>query len=143
MSGKIEEMLKARAEKRDALKKMEEEQFARDLEALMQLEEEYGYGNIVGVKVNFTPGLPTRAFLRVPDRAQYQKYRDNGTKAVGQKNTKGHTDALDVLAKSCWAYPKEHEAKEAMLEATPGLLASIGHEAIKLAEGKAEEEGKD
>lgn len=141
MSSKIEEIQKRRAERRQQHTEAEAEQFEKDLEALEKLELEHD--SIVGVKVRFVPGQPTRAFLRAPTSAEYRRYRDLVGKAAVKKNVTGQTEAQDQLAKACWVYPTEPKDREAMLEEFPGLLASIVIEAAKLAEGKAEEEGKD
>lgn len=139
---KIEEIQKRRAEKREAKEKAEKEQFVTDLEALESLEDEFG--KIVSVKLDFSEGFPTRVFLRAPKRAEYQRYRDLVGKATQQKNTKGVTEAQDQFAKSVWVYPAQadQQAREALLEKFPGVLGNILLEALKLAEGKAEAEGK-
>lgn len=137
----IEQLQELRAKNREERESAEKEQFRKDLAALVDLES--AHDRVASVKVRFVPGHPTRAFLRAPSRAEYQRYRDTYAKAAEKKNTKAQTDAMDQLAKTCWVYPLEQKDRDAMLEEFPGLLASILIEATKLAEGKAEEEGKD
>lgn len=138
---KLEQLQEQREKQRADRGKQEAAQFEKDFEALVGLEVEHD--RVAAVKVTFVPGLPTRAFLRAPTRLEYQRYRDMVGRAVEKKNIKAQSEAQDQLAKSCWVYPSEAKERDAMLEAFPGLLASIVLEATKLAEGKAEEEGKD
>lgn len=139
---KLEELQERRASQREAKKVAEREQFEKDYEKLIELEMEHDV--VRAVKVDFfVADLPTRAFMRAPNRAEYKRYRDLVNKAAAKKDAGAVTEAADQLAKACWIYPTEKETREAMLDSFPGLLASIAHEATQLAEGKAEEEGKD
>lgn len=138
----IEEIEARRAERKKEHEKAEAEQFAIDLEALDALECEHGDGTIGAIKVRFKKGQPTRAFYKTPTQAQYQRYKDQVHKAVDKKNLGSQRAAQELLARSCWVYPKDEAAQSEMLEAFPGLLTSIGLGAAALAEGKQEEEGK-
>lgn len=138
---KLEEIQERRTERAKAEAAAAEAQLVTDLEALEVLEEEHGV--IAAVKVaRFREGHPTRAFLRTPKPAEYKRYVDSVSKSYEKKNQRGQRDAQEILAKSCWVYPEDDKAKDAMLEAFPGLLTSIAIAAAALAEGKQEEEGK-
>lgn len=136
---RIEELEARRAARRAEREQAEREQYAQDLEALEALEDEHG--TVAAVKVAmFTPGFPTRAFIKTPTNAQYKRYVDQVGKAVEKKNQKSQREAQEILAKSCWIYPKEEADRAAMLEKFPGLLTTIALAGAALAEGKAEEE---
>ncbi len=140
MADSIEELEERRAARRAEREKAEREQYATDLAALEGLEDEHG--KIAAVKVAYTKGQPTRAFLKTPTGAQYRRYVDQISKAVEKSNLRSQRDAQELLARSVWVYPKEEKDRAMMLEAFPGLLTSIAIAAANLAEGKAEEEGK-
>lgn len=139
VSAKTEELEQKIEARRVARAEAEEAQYAIDLEARIALEEEHG--NIAAVKVRFTPGQPTRAYLKTPTPAQYKRFKDQVHRAVDRKNVQAQQDAGELLARSCWIYP-DADKQAAMLDACPGLLSPISIAAAALAEGKAEEEGK-
>jgi hypothetical protein len=140
---KVEALEAKLAESRAKRAEAEEAQYEEDLGALLELEEEHGA--VASVKVSrFVAGQPTRAFLRTPNAAEYKRYKDLIFRAQMDKNAKtSAVSAQEQLAKSCWIYPSGDEAQASMLAAFPGLLSSIGLAATSLAEGKAEEVGKD
>lgn len=138
---RIEELEAKLEVSRAARAKAEDEQYEVDLEARIALEEEHG--TIAAVKVSrFTPGQPTRAFLRTPTGSEYKRYKTQIHKAVDKKNITSQQEAADLLARSCWVYPATDDAKVAMLDAFPGLLTPLSMAAAALAEGKTEDEGK-
>lgn len=135
---KIEELEEKLAASRTARALAETEQYAKDLEARIALEDQYG--NIAAVQVaRFTPGQPTRAYLKTPTGPQYKKYKDLIYRAAGRKDSGAQQDAAEGLARACWVYPAK-EQQEAMLEAFPGLLTPLANAAAALAEGKSEDE---
>jgi hypothetical protein len=139
---KIEELEAKRAEKLAARAKAEEAQYEKDLEARIRLEDEHG--TLAGVKVvGFVPGQPTHAFVKAPLPAQYKRYKDLVQRAGDEKRgaTK-RADAIDQLAQDAWIYPESAEERAAMLERFPGILTPIFVAAVRLAEGKNEDEGK-
>ncbi len=137
------EELEARLEaKRAERAKAEEAQYEIDLEARIDLEDKHG--TIASVKVSrFTPGQPTRAYLRTPDASEYKRYKASMFASAGNKRAALSPQQIqEQLAEACWVYPATKEAKAAMLEAFPGLLTPLSMAAAALAEGTAEEEGK-
>lgn len=137
----IAELEKARADALEALAKDEKRQYVADLKARLELEE--NHGTIAAVKVSrFVRGFPTRAFVRMPSSAEYSRYKKQTFAAHEKKSIDGQRVAGDLLAASCWIYPKTDEERAAMLEAFPGIQTSILLAATALAEGRAEEEGK-
>lgn len=145
MSDEAEDKIQQLEEKRELLKneraKLEKAQYAVDLEARIELEEEYE--SIAGVKVvKFVRGQPTHAFVRSPKPGEYKRYKDLVFRTQQKQDSKGTKEAQEQLATSCWVYPKTKEEREKMLEEFPGILTPIALAAINLAEGRAEEEGK-
>lgn len=141
MDPRIAELEAKRAARLEALAAEETSQHIRDLEAREELEDVHG--PTAAVKVSkFVKGFPTRAFVKTPTSAQYKRYLAQVGKAVEKKNTAAQREAHDLLALSCWVYPIEQKDREAMLEAFPGLLTTLGAAATVLAEGRQEEEGK-
>jgi hypothetical protein len=139
-----EEIEERRAKRRAELAKVEKEQFEKDLEALDELEIEHGHGTIGSAKTaHFVPGLPTRVFFRTPKGPEYTRYTEQYGRATDKKSTAGQRDALTLLGKTCWLYPKDDDTKKALAETFPGLLVSVGLAASKKAEAETEAEGKE
>ena len=140
---KIAELEAKLEAKRAERAQAEEAQYELDLEARIALEDEHG--TIAAVKVSrFVPGQPTRAYLRTPNGAEYKRYKAQMFKAAADKKSPVSTQqAQEMLASACWVYPAGKEAQDAMLGAFPGLLTPLSMAAAALAEGKAEEEGKE
>ena len=141
----LEERARLRAEGRA---KAEAEQRLKDLTAKESLEEEYD-GAIATAKVSrFKPGVPTMAIVRVPLPEHYKRFKDQVAKAAKSENAKSQLEAAELLAKASWVYPapqtdgRMSDEQNAMLDAFPGILTTLGNLAAKLAEGSAAEEGK-
>jgi len=134
--------IEARREARLAdLANKEAEQRALDLEAREALEAEHG--TTAEVKVTrYAPGFPTAAFVKTPEPVHYKRYVDMIGRAVEKKSAKDQRAASELLARACWVYPADDEARNAMLEKFPGLLTPISLAAAKLGEGAEAEEGK-
>lgn len=133
--------LEERREKKHAVEaEAEAEQYAVDLVARGELEDEHG--PLTGIRVRFARGVPTRAYVKTPEPGHYRRYLDQVGRAVKTSNTKATREAQELLAKVCWVYPRDAEGRDAMLARFPGLLTTIGIEAAKLGEGQAEAEGK-
>lgn len=138
----VEELESLLAERKAAREKAKADQYAKDLAAYVELEDEHaGCVRRVDASV-FKDGQPTFAVLRMPTGAEYKRFVEQVTRAAEKKNPKATRDATDLLAKACWVYPKDKAAQDSMLEAYPGLLTSMAVAASSLAEGRAEEEGK-
>jgi hypothetical protein len=139
----VEEIEARRAARKAEAAKAEAEQFAKDLEALDALEVEHGDGAIGSVKAaRFVPGLTTRVFFRSPEGPEYDRYAASYGKATTKQSTTGQRDALALLGRAVWLYPKDEEAKKGLVETFPGLLVAIGLSAAKRAEAAEVEEGK-
>lgn len=133
--------LKRRAAKNDAETKARAAQFADDIEAIEAIENrddvELHYSEQVK---QFVPGLPVIVGARAPDKTEYKRL-------LSKMNRQGATGdakvaALVELAAVCWTYPEDPKVREAMVEANPGLLASLGNFVNSLAEVGIREEGK-
>jgi len=138
---KIAEIEQKRAERKAALAAAREEQLANDLEALDALEQEHGDHAIARLDVDgFKPGHTAFVALRSPSSIEYQRFCDMIARAGNDAKKK--LEAQNMLAESCWCYPKEKDARKAMLEAYPGMLLSVAVRAMKLAEATEAAEGK-
>lgn len=133
------------AEERRAARKAEarrayEEQRAKDLDAITELEIEHGDSNVGVINVPFSDGLPTCAAVRCPKPAELKRFRSR----VTPKHEKDHPDAAvaaEELAATCRVFPDE-TAFARLCAARPGLAAQLGAKAVDLATGKSESEGK-
>lgn len=133
------------AEERRAARKAEgrkafEAQRVTDLEAIDALEVEHGDSSVAVMNVPFTAGSPTCVACRCPRPAELKRFRSR----VTPKHEKDHPDtaaAAEELAATCRVYP-EKDVYEKLCTARPGLAAQLGGEAIKLATGRNEAEGK-
>lgn len=133
-----------REKRRQEHERAEKAQFDVDFEALDGLEAEHGYGAIGAVKApRFVPGLTTRVYFRSPSEDEYARYTSQYGRATDKKSTQGQRDAIALLGRTCWLYPREDEKKKAMLEAFPGLAVVVGLAVAKRGEGEQEDEKKD
>jgi hypothetical protein len=129
-----------RAERRAKADAARDEQKAKDLEAIMLLEDKHGESNIATVEIGHTPGLPVVLAVRCPSPVEVKRYRD--TVKPKRDGTPGDPlKAAQELAAVCLVYP-DAEVYKAVLEARPGTDSPLGVEAIKLSTGRAEAEGK-
>lgn len=129
-----------RTERKAALDAAREEQRATDMEALDALEQEYGDGSVARLDVDrYVSGQPTFVVLKCPGADQYKRFCDMVARAG---NAAKKLDAQNLLAESCWCYPREEAKRKEMLAAYPGLLLSIAVRAMKLVEATEEAEGK-
>lgn len=139
---KIDELEKKRAERLEARAKKKAEQYEKDLEARIELEDEHG--TLAAVQVSYVEGHPTMALVRRPDGPEYKRFKDLvGRYATGDaKSAKKVQEASETLGRMACVYPAEKELDE-MIVAFPGLLTSLGNVAGALAQGAAVDEGKD
>ena len=139
-----EEIEAARAERKAALAEEQAKQELLDLEALDAAEIQYGDSSVCHVDVAFTPGLPTMAIARTPKPIEIKRYQDMGAKAKrdGGVNVEAAIAAAKALTAVVLVYP-DKETFARMVEARPQLDCDVGLAALKLAKGKAADEGKD
>jgi hypothetical protein len=138
---RIAAIQKQRQARKDALHKQCEEQRANDLEALAALEDQHGSQAIAAYEIDpdrWTPGLPTLVVVHVPDSA-FNRYRTMVRKAKGNHEAMGA--AGDMLGDVSVAYPESDVYRE-LRKAYQGLHDNIAVIAVKLAEGRAADEGK-
>jgi hypothetical protein len=139
--------IEARREARNkALDSQRDAQRAIDLEAVFELEEEYGASNIAVLEVPYTPGLPTLVAVRCASPTEVKRYRD-GVKEKANGKPGDRIVAAELVASVCIVYPdrKSPEGQEMLrqiLEARPILLVQLGTAATNMGAGKAEAEGK-
>lgn len=137
----IEEIESRRAARKAAVAESRAAQYAKDLEALDSLEVEHGDGCVASLEVDkFVDGLPTMIVIRTPSQDQYKRFCQQVRRAAGNLEARGA--AQDLLAESCWVYPSTPDDRKRMLAAFPGVLTSVAVRAAKLAEFRADDEGK-
>lgn len=133
----IEELNDKRAALRAEHEAAEQAQAEIDLAALLDAEQEHGFGSVTSLKVRaYRKGLPTMVVVKSPGGTPfYRKYLDETSNAKSEMKKR---DALLALGLACLAYPPKGELRDKMLEAFPGLTLSAGIAATKLAELEAE-----
>lgn len=136
----IEALEQQREKGFEAEAREEKRQYVADLKARIEAEEEHGRCTAVKLP-RFVKGVPTFALVRAPSSAEYKRYKSMAFNSADKK-AESKIAATETLARACWVYPKESAEQAAMLEVASGLLSSISLAAQRLAEGKAEEEGK-
>lgn len=134
-------------ERREALRKEDEKleaaQAEIDFAALVDAEEEHGFGSVRAIRFKgaYKRGTPTMAIVIAPERGHYREYL-KGVLRSG-KNDVAKGEAGERLGESCMIYPPHgSEMRAALLAARPGVYVVAGIEVAKLAEGGAEEEKK-
>lgn len=133
----IAEIEARRAARQSTIAKAREEQYAKDLERVDELEVEYGDDRITVLKTpSFVAGLPTVVAVKTPAPSVFKRYRQMVRKA-GQKY-EAIGEARDMMAAECVAYP-DKETYERMKESWPSIHDNVGTEAARLGEA----EGKD
>lgn len=130
-----------RAARKAAIGADEDAARALDIDAIDALEIEHGDSNVSVVHVPFTPGQPTCAAVRCPRPAEVKRYQSR----LKPKHEKDHPDAVaaaEELAAVCRIFPVDKDAYATLCAARPGLVVQLGVEAIRLAQGKSDSEGK-
>jgi hypothetical protein len=139
----IEDIEKRRAERRANHDKARDAQEAVDLEEIDKLEEAAGEPLHTMTGNAFKPGSPFRIAFRSPSGVEYKRYCDQVGKAQAKSDPGARRQAQELLAASCIVYPVTgSDAYKALLDAFPGVLVSLTIEVAKVAELRAEDEGK-
>lgn len=125
------------AARKAAHQQAREEQELVDLIALDEAQEQHGVDGVATLSIPFTEGLPAMCAARTPTLNEIKRYR---TRAK-EKNA-DMTKAAEELASTCLVYP-DRETFAKMVAERPAIHAQLGVEAIKLATGKSEAEGKE
>ena len=136
----LAEVEKRRADRREAADKAREAQEVTDLEAIEALEAGGAMLHTMTAP-RHVPGVVMKIGFRAPTAGEYKRYLDTIGAASQRQDHKGRTAALTTLAASCLVYPAADE-RAALLAEFPGTLVSLALEAAKIAELRAEEEGK-
>src|SRR6185437_5702003 len=139
----LEEIERRRAERRAKHEQDRLAQEALDLEAIDALEASSGEPLHTMTANGFKPGVSVKIAFRAPTALEYKRYADMIGRASQKNDPAERRRAAELLAAACWVYPaKDTEERAAMLEAFPGVLISLSIEAAKVAELRAEDEGK-
>jgi len=143
----IEDIRKRRAKRAADIEAQREAQLVADYQAIESNEDELGPSNVSVVELNaFAPGLPAAFAVKVMPPAASKRYHDRLKPQQGRGGQIKPVDAIGAVEEVgavCLVYPPAGETREALLAARPNLLAQAGGESIKLAEGRAESEGKE
>jgi hypothetical protein len=135
------EQSEARREARKAeVRKALETQLVIDLDAINELEIEHGDSNVAVIRLPYTEGLPAAVACRCPKPAEVKRFRAR----LKPKHEKDHPDqfaAAEELAAACRIYP-DKETYDKLCVARAGIAGQLSGEAMKLATGKEEAEGK-
>ena len=138
----IKELEKKRADRLAKHEADRDAQVALDLEAIDALEEAGGSPLHTMTANGYKPGVSVKIAFRSPAPVEYKRYADMVGRS-GQHNPLERHKAQVLLAETCLVYPPaDSDARKAMFEAFPGLLISLAIEAAKVAEARAEDEGK-
>lgn len=129
-----------RAARKASLEAQRDEQRAIDLEAVYNLETEHGDNGVAVLNVPYTPGLPTLCAARKPTAPEMKRYRDRCRPRKDGAQIDGVPPA-EELAACCRVYPSDVVYAD-MLADRAGIHVQLGVEALKLAAGSAEAEGK-
>ena len=134
------EELKAR---REAMRKADAEAEAKqaevDFAALVDAEEEHGFGAVRPVKVKqYRAGLPTLIVVRAPSSNAFKAFQHE---TINAKSGAKKVDAAEGFGAGCIVYPSG-ALLASMVDAFPGLKSSAAAVAAELAMGEAEEEKK-
>lgn len=135
----IEAKRAARAAEADAARA---EQETADLEAIDALEASSGAAFRTMTANGFKPGVSVKIAFRAPSGPEYKRYCDLVGRAADKRDATARRTAQEQLAESCWVYPADKDARQAVRDAFPGTLLSLAIEAAKFAELRSEEEGK-
>jgi hypothetical protein len=135
----VEERRAARRAQHESARAAQE---AADLEAIDALEAARDEPLHTMTANSFKPGVAVRAAFRTPTALEYKRYCDMVGRAMQKGDVNERRRAQEVFAAACLLYPAEGAARDSMLEAFPGVLISLAIEAAKIAELRAEDEGK-
>lgn len=138
----IEDIEKRRAERRAKHDTARNEQEATDLEAIDALEEERGEPLHTMTANGFKACVAVKVAFRSPSPIEYKRYCDQVGKAQQKADASARMTAQTNLAAVCMVYPADGEDRKALLDAFPGVLISVAIECAKVAELRAEDEGK-
>ena len=136
---------KRRAEAQAAFNTGREDQLATDLEAITDLEIEHGDSHISAVDLPYNPGLPMKAAVRRPNKAEIKRYRKQ-TEPRKDGKQPDFTAAHEMIGEACCVYPdpeKQKELFEALCEAMPAIKGQLGIVAIQMSVGVEEDAKKD
>lgn len=137
----LDEIQAQREAKRAAAKEAHNARKAIDLAAISELEDAHGVTNVAVYEVPFvSPDLPVLCAVRTPDDTEVKRYRATvKTQRDGSSgdSVKGSQD----IGRVCLIYPDEKTFAE-LLKRRPGIDVPLGNEAVRLAMGRSESEGK-
>jgi hypothetical protein len=138
----LEQIEKARADRKAGLAVQREEQYAKDLDALDALEVEHGDGNVKQVNIkSWSPGIPTFVVVRMPSGIEFKRFQDT-VKMTKDGKHGDHIKGANQLADVCVVYPKGEDYSK-VRESNPGVHIVAGTVASDMSAAEAKEEGKD
>lgn len=139
--------VEAKREARKAkARKAYEARLAVDLEAIDAIEEQLGDNNVAVVRLSglLSEDLPAAVACRCPKPAELKRFRESILPSKDSRNRETTPDkigATEQLARACLVYP-DKEVFARMCEARSGIAVQLGGQAVALAVGIEESEGK-
>lgn len=134
---------------RDANDQAHEQQYAKDLERLVELEEEHGFERVLKIDVDgwqAGEGAATCIIVRLPKSSEHVFKRFQQS-IMGNASEAKKAEAAELLGASCLVYPSakvdgEAELYKSTIEIAPGILGHAAQQVVKKVQGTAAEEGK-
>lgn len=138
----VAELERVRAERAKAADAAADAQRVTDLTAVLDLEEQHGASGVKVIRLPVSVGLPTLIVVRRASPGEAKRYR--AQRMLDKKNRidpGAINEAAEMVADNAVIYP-DAETYLRVRETFGGVHAQAGLEAIKLAEGKADEDEK-
>lgn len=142
-AGALAALKAQRAERAKAADDAADAQRVVDMTAVLELEDTFGASSLKVIHLPATAGLPTLIVVRRAEPAYLKRYRSQQS-----LTKKGNVDlgsinvAAENVADHSVIYP-DAETYARVRETFGGVHAQAGLAAIKLAEGREDDEGKD
>jgi hypothetical protein len=130
-----------REERRAARQKAHDDQRAKDLVMLVNLEDERD-GLVAHVEVSHVSGLPTMVIVGCPTKAHVKRYRDRCKPDAKGRPGDGTAAAEELASTSGIVLYPDADTYARMCDKFTGLHAQVGATASGLSVGKVTEEGK-
>ena len=142
MSDDLERAHAAREARKERVKAEADAQKVKDLEAVDEIEIEHGDSNVATLDVPFDARnpMPTIVAARTPRPAEIKRYRAR-VRPDADGRLGDTAMAAEELAAVVLLYP-DAETFAKICEARPGVKAQLGLLSLRLASGKAQDEGK-
>ncbi len=138
----VAELEAERVKRAKAVDERADAQRVTDLTAVMALEDTHGASGVKVIRLPYAAGLPTLIVVRRAQPVELKRYRDQQTLTKkNQVDLSAINRAAEMVADLAVVYP-DKDTYALVRETFGGVHSQAGLEAIKLAEGKADEDEK-